>query len=1807
MADLDILIKLAAEDLASPKVYALGDALGSVAGISMAAVAAGVAGLAAGLGVAVNAAAGFEQTMSGVKAVSGATADQMAQLSGLALQLGKDTVFSAADAGRGLEELVKSGVSVQDIMGGAAKATLNLATAGGVDLVNAAQIASNALNSFNLTGQDMAHVSDVIAGAANASAIDVNQFGQAMAQSSAVAATVGVSFDDLSVAIAEMGNAGIKGQDAGTSLKTMLLDLTPNTKQAAAEMKALGIVTADGANRFFDAEGHAKGLADISQVLQDATKNLTDQQRLQALQTIFGTDAIRASSVMAKDGAAGFDELAASMSKVTAESVAAERLNNLKGDIEQLKGSVETASITLGETFQPQLRATVQGVTSFVNELIPFIETYGPQFANAVHDAGAGLLNFAGDVRNTASGALQFMADRLADAGAAFAPWAAQAGEAGVSVDKSLTGTSEVVQALQFLLQGNFKAAWDDARKAMGDFGGAASALRQVIDDNKTLIFATGAAFASWAVLGTVVPAVIGAVGAVTELAGGFATWMAVMGPAEGALGAIVALLGGPVTLAIAGVAIGVGLLALAWQNNFGDIQGKTAEVGAAVGATLDQFGTDLHTTGVKAATLRDDINAAFDPINDNIDIKVNRWSATIQKGWDLNTAAAKSSLATFATTVQTGLDPVDTEVGTWQVGIHNKILEAFSDSGIEAQIQTLARTIDAALNPITARLGQWQVDIRRTFDGIGAAIDSAFNADTPTTSGGPRIASPGGDGSLFDSGGGQTSPIPSPGDVNAWRNFLRPFVPAGLQGDDRFLDILLAGGKAESGLNATRVQDNIKPSLAAKGLFQFDPGGMGANVPESQLFDPSYEASRIVPEYAKAYQNAPQGLSGADLAAYVAGAAERPGGWTPGAVDYATAGNYRKAYTDITGGAGEGNYGPMPVYGPEPVAGLAGGNGASGGHGGPSSLPDPNASKLKDLLATENIDWTKTLQTETNRIAKSVSDENTKLTKADVDAGRATTKVDTDSAAAITAVGANRGVQDDITQRKNALAQQLQDDQVANNAKVAAQELTYQRGLQNDQIAQSRKLEDTQIATQQALAAQQLTHSRTLEDQEIVYQQGLQKAATVHERALQDAQIVSDKKLALAATEHQRELQDQQTEVNAKLAAADLAHQRALQDAAIPVDQGLQDVATGHSRQLQDQQTAYDQQKSQTREAAAYQLQLSQATSDAERAQITANHNQTIQNMALQAQYAAEDLAHSREVQDEEAKYQEGLQQAALARSRAAQDDEIKYQAGVADQTTAAQRVRDDAEAAYQQNLAAVALAKSRVDEDTEQAYKENLQKVALDHSRALQDTEILYQNDQAKKALDAKRVLEDAALVVQRNAEDAAIKHKADMEAAAREFAKGEKAKQDALDRTLADEADKRAIEAINTKAALDKKSIAENLDLQKRAIIEASQLQLAAAKTTFDEAAAAIIEKSRIAVTKAGGDFDPIEATMKASVAEMDGAFATAHDNSGKMLIELAGQTLANLGDKGVIPTAITDTAKVVKDQFGVSDRAVELFAQQFGVSWDVARPLLGDIEKGVYTNLGANGLIPNHINVSNQKVIEFAKQWGISWPEAAGILTTESGRIKATFGEDGEVPKAMAASETAASDLNTAIQGIQDKTVTVTTNYISNGSQAASGSAGASPGAQTGSRSGGGEATGGPGPVAPSGDGGSSGDSSDDHSSPSGQHIGESGPGGIYNDPSTGHPYTHAKGGVTTGPIGGIFGEAGPEAIIPLGDYFVSRKSDAPTSSSLSDAQMMRLAQMIAGELAKVIPTEISVSRLQSAALQLQRRGGSITLP
>jgi TP901 family phage tail tape measure protein len=348
---------------------------------------ASVFGLAVvgGMGLAVNSAANFEQTMSGVEAVLGPKqyAQFGGQLKDLALTLGKDTVYSANEAGRAIEELGKQGISATDILGGAAKSVTSLASATGTDLATSATITANAMNQFAIQGKDAGSVADILTNGANASSASVTSLGEGLTYVGGTAHALHIPLTDTVTALAELADNGMAGSMGGTALNDVLLRLVSPVGKAKGAMDGLNL-SAGKANSVFEADGQTlKPLGEVINAVTKATTGMGDAQKQSYLKTIFGIEGARAMNALlagqekqlAGTGK-GWSDYSSEIGKTgTADAQAKIRLDNLKGSLEQLKGSVETLAIQFGSTLLPAFRGVVDFATALVNA---FLSVPGP-------------------------------------------------------------------------------------------------------------------------------------------------------------------------------------------------------------------------------------------------------------------------------------------------------------------------------------------------------------------------------------------------------------------------------------------------------------------------------------------------------------------------------------------------------------------------------------------------------------------------------------------------------------------------------------------------------------------------------------------------------------------------------------------------------------------------------------------------------------------------------------------------------------------------------------------------------------------------------------------------------------------------------------------------------------------------------------------------------------------------------------------------------------------------------------------------------------------------------------------------------------------------------------------------------------------------------------------------------------------------------------------------------------------------------------------------------------------------------------
>jgi len=353
-------------------------------------IGAAAGGLVGAIGSSVGVTADLEAQLDGVQAVLGATSGEMGQLKALISDLGIDPKLkvSSLEAAQAVELLARNGLTTQQILDGAARSTVLLANATGADFGLSANIATDAMAQFGIQAAGMEQAVDGITSVVNNSKFGIQDYQLALAQGGGVAASVGVEFDDFNTAIAAISPLFASGSDAGTSFKTFLQRLIPQSKEAATMMQQLGM-------EFFYSNGRMKSMAKISGELQAGLSGLSEEQRNNALSTIFGTDAMRAAVGLAKKGETGFKALQTTMADTSAADAAAARMDNLAGAMDIFGGIVETIQIAVGDEFIPVITNAIRTASDLLNANTGNIVGFFSDIAAGTEEAAAKVRAFA--------------------------------------------------------------------------------------------------------------------------------------------------------------------------------------------------------------------------------------------------------------------------------------------------------------------------------------------------------------------------------------------------------------------------------------------------------------------------------------------------------------------------------------------------------------------------------------------------------------------------------------------------------------------------------------------------------------------------------------------------------------------------------------------------------------------------------------------------------------------------------------------------------------------------------------------------------------------------------------------------------------------------------------------------------------------------------------------------------------------------------------------------------------------------------------------------------------------------------------------------------------------------------------------------------------------------------------------------------------------------------------------------------------------------------------------------------------------
>lgn len=411
----------------------------------------------------------FTAEISNIKALTGMQGAEIEAVRQRALDLGKSTKYSALEAAQGMTELLKAGVDTKSVLGEASQAALDLAAAGDLSLTEAAEVMSTAMNVFGT--KDATHVADLLAGAANASATDVHEMKYAFSQVAADAHGVGMSIDDVNVALATFAQYGQKGEKAGTGLRNMLNNLQPHTKPATETFSKFNFLDSNGNSVFYTAEGKLKSMAEIADIMQKNLGKLNPAELDMALYDMFGVEGKGLAKVIMEQGAKAFIAMEKEMKKFTASSVALEKLNNAKGDIEQLRGAFETFQIEALAPLEPAIRVVATAFTDFFSNA-DTLENVKSNVAGISDEIVAFMDNLASDEKFQQmqwGDKIVFLLDQMM---IKMDEWAS--GSGGEQFGKVMTKLAEIgIKAFVGALTGMIKAAFNSAIE--GNFSSAIS------------------------------------------------------------------------------------------------------------------------------------------------------------------------------------------------------------------------------------------------------------------------------------------------------------------------------------------------------------------------------------------------------------------------------------------------------------------------------------------------------------------------------------------------------------------------------------------------------------------------------------------------------------------------------------------------------------------------------------------------------------------------------------------------------------------------------------------------------------------------------------------------------------------------------------------------------------------------------------------------------------------------------------------------------------------------------------------------------------------------------------------------------------------------------------------------------------------------------------------------------------------------------------------------------------------------------------------------------------------------------------
>lgn len=640
------------------------------------------AGLAAPFGVAAAAGSRFQDVLLNVKASTGATAAELDQVKQAAMAMSQSLGVGPTEAAAGFLELLKAGMSLEQVLGGAGKAAIAFAKVGGMAVSDAAVVMADAMNVFKVTADVAANT---LSAAADASSTSIEGIAMAFSQVSAVAGLANQSIQDTATALAVLANAGVKGSDAGTSLKTMLLRLMAPADEAVGALQQLGL----NVQSFRNADGSMKPLVEIIGTLTTAMQGMDQAAKDDIFRRIFGQDAIRAAAVLTAAGVDGFQAMQDGMGgAMTVGDKFATMSSGLSGAVSTLRAAMERLAIAVSDAVGPAIMGMAQSIGPLIDGITKFVsanrELVGQIFK------GIGVFLAAGAGLTVLGGTLSFVSGTMGKfatiASAALAP-----------LRLLLAAATGIGGAFASAVPGVFKLAhsFGQAIVAGATFAAsAATAVASYISSLSTMAAATAARMgfvaATWVATGI-------------AIAAGFLAHMkAMVTYYTGALAGMQAI-----TIARTGAMAAAWVASIGGVDTFGNALKSTLSMSnRVVASTVATVAPALGFISKGFAALASDVARLAAPLTQPF-IRAGGAVATFATGVAGSVASYISSIATAAAATVTN----NAKIAAAWVGSGLKAVGAFVAGvagSVTTYISTLAASVAATVGAAAGIAGAW-------------------------------------------------------------------------------------------------------------------------------------------------------------------------------------------------------------------------------------------------------------------------------------------------------------------------------------------------------------------------------------------------------------------------------------------------------------------------------------------------------------------------------------------------------------------------------------------------------------------------------------------------------------------------------------------------------------------------------------------------------------------------------------------------------------------------------------------------------------------------------------------------------------------------------------------------------------------------------------------------------------------------------------------------------------------------------------------------------------------------------------------